>query len=75
MENHKLVKPCKYSFQDLMKAAGRDTNMTELYAMTQTRRNNEVKIMCRVAGWYWHDVFHGNVIYTAFSPERVRISI
>ncbi len=70
-----LVNPCKYSFKDLLKATGRSDDTTQLYAMTQDRRNIEVIVMCMEAGWYWHNVVSGKQIYTAFSPERVRISI
>lgn len=65
-----LISPCHYSFQDLMRAASRGTDTTELYGMSQDLRNEEVKKMCADAGWYWRDVSCGGVVYTAFSPER-----
>ena len=72
-----LLTPCKYSFQDLINAAGPDANMSthNLYSMTQYNRNNEVKKLCKLSGWFYQDVEKkegkNNIIYTAFSPHLV----
>jgi hypothetical protein len=65
-----LINPCLYSFQDLLKAAGKNEDTTEIYRMTQQHRNNEVKMLCGSAGWYWCDIIKNNVTYTSFSPEK-----
>lgn len=67
-ETNPLVDPCKYSFSDLLRAAGREANSSETRGMTQARLNNEVKMLCADAGWHWHDV-NNRTIFTAFSPE------
>lgn len=61
---------CKYSFSDLLEAAGIEKNFKNvLYSMSQEERNNYVKILCEKTGWYYTDIKSNNVIYTAFSPE------
>jgi len=69
-----LVNPCEYSFQDLRRAAGRneDDTATELYDRStgQLRLNNEVKILCGEAGWFWCDVLKGGLLITAFAPSQ-----
>lgn len=67
-----LLNPCKYSFFDLMQAAGElcdEYILDDLYALSQSERNNRVKILCDKAKWYWKDVMVDGITYTAFSPK------
>lgn len=65
-----LENPCKYSFKDLLLAANKSTNTSELYSYTQTKRNKVVKELCRISGWYWEDIKgKDGIVYTAFSPK------
>lgn len=65
-----LDNPCQYSFIDLLKAAKKSTNTSELYSYTQTKRNKIVKELCYISGWYWEDITgKDGIIYTAFSPK------
>jgi hypothetical protein len=66
---YNLVKPCLYSFKDLLQAAGKSTDTKVLYAMSQTLRNEEVKKLCQDAGWFWKDVNCQGTVFTAFSPN------
>jgi hypothetical protein len=70
-QQYTLLNPCKYSFTDLIAAANVDQNLTELYAMSQSDRNDVVKNLCDKANWYWNDVLSGGVVYTAFSPHKI----
>lgn len=66
----KLVNPCKYSFKDLLRAAGQSESTEVLYRLTQGERNVEVRKLCSQAGWFWRDIrTTSGIIYTAFSPE------
>lgn len=69
LERSDLVNPCKYSFRDLIDAAGMEVNIEKLYKISQKDRNNEVKKLCRKAGWYFCDTIYSGEIYTSFSPE------
>jgi len=67
----KLINPCSYSFNDLIKASQSQINAQTLYAMSQPGRNIEVKNMCKIAGWFWEDVVGSDgILYTAFSPKK-----
>lgn len=70
-----LLNPCKYSFDDLLIAAGHPPDTTELYTLSQFDRNKTVKKLCDIAGWYYEDM-PGNdgIIYTAFSPYQIKPS-
>jgi len=66
-----LKDPCKYSFEDLVKAANQKVNLKLLYAMEQSEINATVKWLCNKAGWYYEDVEgKDGETYTAFSPEK-----
>ena len=63
---------CQYSFKDLMKAANKSItqkDMQNLYSMSQKKRNQEVKEMCKIAKWFCKDVIGDDgIYYTAFAP-------
>ena len=70
---------CQYSFKDLYIAAfGRtpeDSEMTELFALSQKERNQQVKRWAESAGWGTEDrAGTGGQFYTAYCPlwERTR---
>lgn len=65
-----LIEACKYSFSDLLKAAGENSDTSELYSLPQIHRNSRVKLLCDKAGWFWHDVKKDGCVYTSFSPLR-----
>ena len=73
--NHKLYNPCKYSFKDLIKAAGKKNDiLITIYSLPQTQKNAVVKELCYIANWYYEDVETENgETYTAFSPDIVEI--
>jgi hypothetical protein len=67
---YELDNPCKHSFVDLLLGSGEDTDTKELYAMSQKKRNEKVKELCKKASWYWQDITGSDgIIYTAFSPN------
>ena len=71
--NYTLINPCRYSFEDLIKASETEISLQKLYAMSQEERNNRVKEMCKLAKWYYTDVEKEGMVYTAFSPERKKV--
>ena len=64
----KLVDPCKYSFDDLIRASKDTISTKELYSKSQYEKNDYVKKMCEKAGWFWKDIVSNGIVYTAFSP-------
>lgn len=68
-----LSQPCLYSFQNLLDAAKEPLYKEKLYSLPQNIRNQEVKRLCKKAGWFYKDIVGvDNVVYTAFSPVIVR---
>ena len=77
----KLDNPCMYSFEDLVSstyetilARGGYLSKKQLNKLllnvTQFKRNDSVKMMCNISGWYWCDVVGSDMItYTTFSPN------
>lgn len=70
-----LVNPCKYSFRDLVCATNIlereevDKYLENLYLLSQTDRNIEVKKLCNKSMWYFKDVIgKDGMVYTSFSP-------
>jgi len=64
-----LLNPCKYSFNDLIKASNFQISTEDLYNMSQKERNKYVKNMCNKAKWFFEDVIgNDNITYTSFSP-------
>jgi hypothetical protein len=66
-----LVSPCKYSFNDLIKASNSSIEIQKLNTMTQDKINDVVKQMCLKADWYYKDVCVNGITYTSFSPNAV----
>lgn len=70
-----LLNPCKYSFEDLIFAAKKETgqltpSIKQLLLLSQTKRNEEVKALCNQAKWFYKDVIgRDGVLYTSFSPH------
>lgn len=68
-----LYKTCEYSFNDLIKTSGDLCSIEYLLNLSQEKRNEVVKELCGISGWYWKDV-KGNdgKVYTSFSPYLYR---
>lgn len=69
MINFILDNPCAYSFDDLLSAAGSDKTKEDLYKLSQEQLNQQVKILCKKAGWFYKDIIEDNILYTSFSPK------
>ena len=68
-----LYKPCNYSFNDLIKASGSPYDVEYLLNVSLEKRNEMVKELCGISGWYWKDVKgNDNNMYTSFSPYLYR---
>lgn len=70
MNKPPLKDPCKYSFRDLVEACQVEMDLSYLYEMKQSDRNNVVKELCVIAQWHWEDIEKNGTVYTAFSPYR-----
>ena len=72
-EEFELVNSCKYSFKELVKAAGKSGDvLVLLYSMSQHERNAIIKELCYISGWHFKDIEVDGEMYTAFSPKITR---
>lgn len=64
----RLLNPCNYSFNDLLKAAN---SSVKLKGLSQANLNREIKKLCDTAGWYYQDIVGSDgITYTSFSPQK-----
>lgn len=70
-----LKNPCNYSFADLVKASGNQITLELLYSISQNSRNDIVKQLCKIAGWYTKDRYVNGQHFVAFSPEIYEINL
>jgi len=70
MTTNNLLDPCKYSFDDLLKASDQVMDIVDMYTLSQDEINNLVKFLCDKVGWHYKDTKGTDgIIYTAFSPN------